>query len=139
MEKLSPKEQQELRDYLGFGPSIPEEKHNVHSFLNKVATSDDTTKTGNLTSEELGNVPLTLRANKELELVSRYIMENDYFAKYFAAKSEIITSSSLSKDATLIKLAVVQKRVIEDTTKKKTENRGLFRKKEESPEEGEKV
>lgn len=120
-----------IPEYLGFGASVPEEKQNVFSFLNKVATSDDTTKVGNLTTEEVGLPKLPLRTYKEMELISGTIMNNKFFADYYKAKGEILTSTSLSKDAKLLNLAVIQKRVVEDATKPRKINKGWFKKKEE--------
>lgn len=129
-ENISPEEKNALKDYLGFGAPIPEEKHNVHSFLYKVATSDDTTKTGNLTIEELGLPKINLRTHKELALIADKIMDNPFLRDYYAAKGEITTATSLSKDAKLINLAVMQKRQIEDVTKpERKPNSGWFKKK----------
>jgi len=130
-ENLSPEEKKALTEYLGFGAQLPEEKYNVHSFLNKVATSDDTTKTGNLKEEELGIPKISLRTLKELSLISDRIVGNTFFKDYYTAKGEILTATSLSKDAKLISLAVVQKRQIEDLTKtERKENKGWFKPKE---------
>ncbi len=126
-----------IPEYLGFGTPVPEEKQNVFSFLNKVATSDDTTKVGNLTAEEVGLPKLSLRTYKEMELISGTIMNNQFFADYYKAKGEILTSTSLSKDAKLLNLAVIQKRVVEDATKPRKINKGWFKKKgEENNEQG---
>lgn len=133
---LSPEEKKAVSDYLGFGAALPEEKHNAHSFLNKVATSDDTTKVGNLTIDELGMPTLPLRTYKDLALVSEKIIGNDFFKDYFIAKGEILTASSLSKDAKLINLAVIQRRQIEDLSKPERKiNKGWFGQKENKPEE----
>lgn len=113
-----------------FGAPVPEEKHNVHKFLHDVATSEDTTKVGNLTIEELGMPRLTLRTYKDLALISGKIMNNSFLAEYYNAQAEILTSTSLSKDGKLINLAVLQKRQIEDVTKPRKENGGWFKKKE---------
>jgi hypothetical protein len=122
---------------LGFGAAIPEEKHNVFSFLHKVATSDDTTKTGNLTMDELGMPLLNFRSYKELALISDKIIGNDFFREYYLAKGENVTATSLSKDAKLINLAVMQKRIIEDSTKPRKENKGWFKKKGTEEQTGE--
>lgn len=132
---VSESEQKAVNEYYGFGAPIPEEKHNVHSFLNKVATSDDTTKVGNLTSDEIGLPRLTLRTYKELALIADKIIDNKDFSDYYNANAEILTSTSLSKDGKLINLAVLQKRQIEDVTKPKKENSGWFKKKEDKPPE----
>lgn len=130
-ESLTPQEKEALREYFSNGAPIPEEKHNVHSFLHKVATSDDTTKVGNLTAEEVGMPKLTLRGSKGIALIARSIVSNNIIADYFEAEGEIVTATSLSKDAKLLTLAVVQKRIVEDQTKPKKENSGWFKKKEE--------
>ena len=138
-EELSTQEKEALKEYLGFGAAIPEEKHNVHTFLTKVITSDDTTKTGNLTADELGVPLVTLRTNKELALISEKIMGNEFFKDYYIAKGEILTATSLSKDAKLINLAVIQRRQLEDVTKVPKKNSGWFRKKDKVNETGEVV
>lgn len=132
--QLSEEEKKQLQEYFGFGAPIPEEKHNVHSFLHKVATADDTTKVGNLTEDELGLPSKTLRTYKEMALISDKLMDNATLKDYYTAKSEIITATSLSKNAKLINLAVIQKRIIEDETKDKKENKGWFKKKDKESE-----
>lgn len=112
------------------GSATPDPKSNVHTFLRSVAESKDTTKTGFLKEEELGNLTLTVRADKELELISREIMKNTFFADFFAKESEITTSTSLSREAKLLELAVVTRREMADVTKPKKENKGWFGRKE---------
>lgn len=125
---------QQLATLIG-GKATPDEKHNVHSFLHNVATAPDTTKVGYLGEEELGNMPQTVRSSKELALISNKIMANDFFKDYFEKEAEISTSTSLSKNAKLINLAVVQKRELADTTKKRKINRSWFKKKQPEQEE----
>lgn len=129
-EELTQEDRELLKNYSSFAAPLPEEKHNVHSFLHKVATSDDTTKVGNLTAEEIGLPRLNLRTYKELALIANTIMDNKFISDYYDKESEILTSTSLSKDGKLINLAVLQKRQIEDVTKPKKENSGWFKKKE---------
>lgn len=136
-ENFTPEEKHALKEYLGVGAVLPEEKHNVHSFLHKVATSEDTTKTGNLSSEEVGFPSTNLRATKEIELMAREIMGNTFFADYFQKEAEILTSTSLSKDAKLLNLAVMQKRVIEDATKpERKPNAGWFGRRKDVNQQG---
>ena len=136
--ELIPKETENLKDYLGYSAPLPEEKHNVHSFLNKIATADDTTKVGFLKDEEVGVPQFNVRALKELSLISNKIIENDLFKEYFEDKSEIITSTSLSRGGFLAKLAVLQKResIISDTNDRmlRKENKGWFKPKSKQPE-----
>ena len=136
-EPLTTEEKQELKELIGFGTPISEEKHNVHSFLNKVATSEDTTKLGYLQEEELGLPSKTLRTYKEMSLIADKLMDNQVLSDYYTAKGEIITATSLSKNAKLINLAVVQKRIIEDDSGKphRKENAGWFKKKNPQQEE----
>jgi len=115
------------KDYLGT-TSTAEEKQNVHSFLHNVAVSEDTTKTGNLSTEELGTPILPVRTYKELSLFCKEIANMDYFAEYFLKKSEIATSTSLSKDAKLLTLAVVNRTEVADLTKTpRKENKSWFK------------
>ena len=130
--QLSAEEQDALKQALGFGAPMPEEKHNVHQFLHNVAIAEDTTKLGYLKDEEIGVPKLPVRAFKDMALIADRIMGNDFLREYYLNKSENITSTSLSRDGFLVKLAVVQKRVIEDATKKRKENKSWFKRKESS-------
>ena len=123
-----------LRNY---GAPQPEEKHNIHKFLNEVSKSKDTTKTGYLTDIELGTTPYAERTYKNLELQSKELCDDDIWAKYFAQKAEILTATSLSKNAKLLSLAVLQRRELADVTKQPMKaNKGWFTKKEKSSGEG---
>ena len=134
---LSPLEKEQVSQLIGYGGALPEGKHNVHSFLNNVATSEDTTKTGNLTADEVGIPKHPLRTFKNLSLIANDIMGNPDIANYYNKKAEILTSTSLSKDAKLLTLAVVQKKEIADTTvKPRKENKGWFKKSSNSNSEG---
>src|SRR3990167_10137218 len=116
----------QLVNLIGTTPS-GDEKFSVHRFLHSVATAKDTTKLGNLSVIELGNTELTQRAYKELSLISNKIMNNGFFKEYFETEAEIVTSTSLSKDAKLIELSVIQKREITDKTKRQVkENKSWF-------------
>jgi len=133
--ELTEEELNALSSAISYGAPVPEEKHNVHSFLSKVAKSGDTTKTGNIAPEELGRPVLSMRACKELALISEKILGNDFFRDFFLKEAEIITSTSLSKDAKLLELAVVQRRELADVTteKQKKENKGWFKPKNPEP------
>lgn len=116
-----------------YGQNIPQNtQHSVHAFLNNVAKANDTTKTGYLNEEELGLPKLPERTLKELALFCEDVANMDYFAEYFRKKAEILTSTSLSKDAKLLSLAVLTKREVADVTKRRTVKKGWFKKKEQS-------
>lgn len=105
-------------------------KESAITFFRDIIKSDDTTKTGNLTIEELGEPKLPLRSIKELETFSKEICIDKGWSDYFNALGEIITSTSLSKDGLLIKLSVTNKKELADVTPKpKRKNRGWFNKK----------
>lgn len=126
-QNISQDEMLELQKLFGTA-TPPEEKQNVHTFLMKVTKSKDTTKTGYLTEEELGEPKLPLRTVKELSLFARDIADMPYFADYFDKEAEILTSTSLSKKGKLLHLAVTSKTEVADTTgeKPKKENKGWF-------------
>ena len=89
--------------------AVAEDKHNTHAFLHAVATAEDTTKVGYLKEEEVGIPVLSQRTLKELELYSRDIAGDDAWATFFQKKAEILTSTSLSRDAKLLDLSVVSR------------------------------
>ncbi len=131
--ELTPEEiERQVEELIGTAP-IADEKQNVHTFLFNVAKADDTTKLGNLSAEEVGVPKLPIRTYKDLALFCRDVGNMAYFHDYFMAKSEIVTSTSLSKDAKLINLAVINKKEISDVTTPKVENKGWFKKKEKTP------
>jgi hypothetical protein len=107
-----------------------EGKSNLHSFFTQVIKSKDTIKTGNLTSDELGLPHLPVRTYQELGLFCYDIAGMESFTDYFKGMSEIITSSSLSKDALLLKLSVTIKKELADISPEKKTNSGWFRKKD---------
>ena len=133
-EELTEDEKKTLQEYLtGYGAQVPEDKHTLHTFLFRIATSDDTTKTGNLKEEELGVPEFPVRSYKSFALWSDKVIRNSYFKEYFEKESEDTTSTSLSREGFLDKLAVLTKKELADTTKRHSTNKGWFRKKE--PEE----
>lgn len=117
----------------GYGSPIVDEKHNAWTFLKRVMEIGSTTRVGNLSSDEVGLPNLSLRTYLELELISSDIIGNPYYANYFKGKAEILSASSLSKDAKLISLSSLQRREIADTTKPRTVNSGWFGSKKEVP------
>lgn len=108
--------------------NFAEGKANMHSFMTNVVKTDDTIKTGFLSTDELGLSKLPVRTYKELALFSKDIAQQTEWANYFDQLSEIQTSSSLSKEGFLMKLAVTIKKELADITpEKKKENKGWFK------------
>lgn len=134
-EELSDSEKQEIKDLLGYGSQLPEGKQNVHTFLFNVATAEDTTKLGFLKDEEVGSLGNPVRSFKHLASFSGRIMGKPDLEKYFLGNSEIITSTSLSRQGFLVDRAVIQKRELKDTTSKpRKENPGWFKGKDKNKE-----
>jgi hypothetical protein len=127
-EELSEAERIELASLMGnYGASIPEGKQNVHTFLHNVAVANDTTKLGNLKDEEIGTLENPIRSFKFLALFAEKVMKKDELKNFFNARSEIGTSTSLSRGGFLTKLAVVQRRELADVTKPEVKpNKGWF-------------
>ena len=113
----------------------PEEKQSIFTFLTNVALAEDTTKLGNLREEELGMPIMPVRSDKSLALWCGDVMDNPFFERYFLKESEDTTSTSLSRDGFLDKLAVLQKREVADLTKPKKVNKGWFGQKNKDKEE----
>ena len=125
-ESLTPEEREELSKLMGTAP-VPDEKHNVHTFISKVLTTKDTTKVGNLREEEIGTLKQHVRGYKEEEIWAREIIRNESLAKILASQAEIATSTSLSRGAALLRFATTTSRTIADLTKKeRAPNSGMF-------------
>lgn len=134
---LTPEEELELSNYLrgglsSYGSTSTKTDHNIHKFLQDVVTAKDTTKLGYLGETELGTPKYPLRTLKELNLFCNEVANMKDFADYFLMQGEIMTSTSLSKDAKLLDLSVVTRRELGDIThrpKKKKKPSGWFKKK----------
>ena len=123
-EDMTEKEAQEMLR------QISEGKANMHSFFTKVIKSESTTKVGNLNQDELGMSKLPLRTYLELSLFSEDVASDTEFSDYFKKMGEIQTSSSLSKEGFLMKLAVTMKKELADVSPKSTtKNKGWFKNK----------
>ena len=129
--------EEDLYKYLAQSQSAPspEEKHNVHTFLFRVATADDSTKVANLSAEELGSPTHPVRALKDYRLIAREIMNNEFIAKFFEQEAEDVLATSLSKEGFLDRLAITQTRQIADITKQKKENKSWFKSKKDDDKE----
>jgi len=126
--------EEEVMQQLANIANSQEEKHSTHAFLHSVATADDTTKVGYLKEEEVGIPKLSERTLKELELYSRDIADNAEWGDYFEKRAEILTSTSLSKDAKLLDLSVINRVQTENVTKEpRKPNKKWFQPKNRQP------
>ena len=130
-EEMTPEEEEELGELLdGYGSPRAARSFTVPEFLNKIRLAKDTLKTGNLTAEEVGMIRLPVRSVQEFALYSKELCKDKVMEDVFNGESEIITASSLSKDAKLITLGVVQKKEWSDSSSKpRKQNRGWFKSK----------
>ncbi len=110
-----------------------EGKTSVHTFLQTVASTKDSTRVANLKEEELAIAFLPVRSALELGLFCEYVADDDYTAEYFKRQAEITNSTSLSREGFLIKAAITTKKELADMTPKKKKNRGWFKDKETTP------
>ena len=130
-EILTDQEKEQVKELLGYGSNVPDGKQNVHTFLHNVATAEDTTRLGNLKDEEIGKLENPVRAFKFLSLFADKIMDKEGLKNFFNARSEIGTSTSLSRDGFLTKLAVVTRKELADVTpKERKENKSWFKSKD---------
>jgi hypothetical protein len=131
-ENLTPEEEAELKQLLGGASPVPDEKHNVHTFISNVFKSKDTTKVGNLKEEEIGMMRNPVRAYKEGAIFAKDIMHCHQLSEYFLQEAEVTTSTSLSRNAALLRFATTTTRQIGDVTKTKTQNKSWFKSKNKS-------
>lgn len=112
-----------------------DEKHNVHTFLVKVVEEADSTKIANLRDDkelnELGVPSFPVRGAKEMALISREIMDNEFFAEYFEKEAENTLATSLSREGFLIRQATTTTKQVGDITRRRRITKGLFKKQEE--------
>lgn len=118
-----------------YGSPQADIKHNVHTFLKEVLDTKDTTKVGFLSKDELGMPTNPVRIYKELALFSDKVLDNPFMKDLFMAEGENTFATSLSREGFLDKLAVVTKKIFEEQSKIKSENKGWFHKKENKDEQ----
>lgn len=129
--ELTPEEAQQVaQQFYGAAP-IPEEEKGTNAFLKHVAKAKDTTRTGFVTEEELGQLNLPIRTLKELSLFCSDVANKKTLGEYFDEMAQIATATSLAKEGFLTKLAVVTRRETSSSIlapERKT-NKGWFKKK----------
>ncbi len=132
MNKMAEEETYTAEEVKAYGEEIArqfsEQKSNIQSFFTKVIQNPETIRIGNVTEEELGSPKVPIRTFKELQLFCKDIYLDESWADYFSEMAEIVTSTSLSKEAILLKLAVTQKKELADVTPKRKKNSGWFKK-----------
>ena len=119
--------EEELKDLESkdsYGSPKPSEKDNLFKFFREILKSIDTTRIGNVGQTELGQLKLGVRHYQEL---SKYADAEglDLVSQYLMCKSQIITSTSMSKKGFWAELFVTQIKK-EKKDKDKPEKKGIF-------------
>lgn len=131
-EELTEEEKMVLQQAMEkYGSPQADIKHNVHTFLKEVLDTKDTTKVGYLSKDELGMPLNPTRVYKELAIYSDKVLDNPFMKDIFNLEAEnVVLAPSLSREGFLDKLAVVTKKIFEEQSKIKSDNKGWFTKKE---------
>jgi len=106
------------------------EEKGIDNFFLEIVRTNNTTKVGNLTEDELGIPQLPVRTLFELANDCDSIPSMESFAIDFRQQAENILSTSLSKEGFLIKSRITTKKEFLDKPKKK-KRAGFFGSKEE--------
>jgi hypothetical protein len=109
--------------------SFAETKETSVSFFTNVIKNDDTSKTGNLTNEELGIPQLPVRTLQQLQILCKEVFDDTSFAEVFGKQAEEILATSLSREGFLLRQVGTSKKEIADVTPRHKENSGWFRRK----------
>ena len=123
--------EEELKKYEDKDTSSPTaaKKDNIFKFFRDILTVKDTTRIGNLKPEELGLSKLGVR--HYLELANFMDSEGmDTVKDYFVNRSNIVTSTSMSRKGFWSQLFVTQIKREQKDKVKEPEKKGWFKKKE---------
>jgi hypothetical protein len=106
------REDAELPDIQSNGSPDEVTPENIHTFLKRaIFDTPETFKVANLKQPELGQPQIPVRVWLNIAL-SFKMRKRDGLNKYCREKANILTDTSLSRDATSLKLAVTQKKEV---------------------------
>ena len=121
-------EEEDYEDYDGYEDqmdmaNVPglKKKDDVFSLFKRVWRAPDSSKVANLSGQELGMFPMSVRDNQYLALLGTTFNHND-LADFFMGRSEIILSTSMAKKGWFTELFVSQKKF---NTKSSSQNINL--------------
>ena len=121
-------EEEDYEDYDGYEDqmdmaNVPglKKKDDVFSLFKRVWRAPDSSKVANLSGQELGMLPMSVRNNQYLALLGTTFNHND-LADFFMGRSEIILSTSMAKKGWFTELFVSQKKF---NTKSSSQNINL--------------
>jgi len=113
-------------------PQAVDDKNNVHTFLTGVIQTEDidkVSKVGNLRDDEVNELGLpqwNVRGALAMARVSRELMGNDFFERYFQQQAAETLTTSLSRNGFLIKQGTTSTKQVADVTKRRKVNKGWF-------------
>ena len=87
----------------------PRSDTNLFSLFKDVLDMDDSTKVANLNESELGNLDVSVRGAKKVQLIAQTIGEPSVM-EFFKAEAEILNATSMAKKGFLSELFVSQKK-----------------------------
>ena len=106
------REDAELPEIQAYGSPEEVNQENVYTFLKRaVFDTPETFKVGNLKQPELGQPQIPVRVWLNIAL-SFKMRNSELLNQYCRDKANILTNTSLSRDATALKLAVTQKKEV---------------------------
>lgn len=108
--------QKEYQDE-SYGQSTYQPKDDLYSLFWKVVKIKDSSKTGNLSKEELGILDLSVRDCQRIALLAITLGHLE-FAKFFTAVGEITLATSASKKGWLAELFVTARKLQTKTRKR---------------------
>jgi len=103
-------DQKDMQDdvYTDMTPNY-QEKDDLWSLFWKVVRTGNTSKVGNLNKDELGMLNISVRDCQRIALLAD-TLKHTGFGNFFRLQSEIILSTSCSRDGALVNLFVSQKK-----------------------------
>ena len=102
---LSPEEQTAVRQMVGNIVPEPEDRSSIFKIFERIISTKDTTKVGNLTDNELNAVRTLQNAGIFCEK-----QELDVLSDYFASKAEVVLATSDSRTGFLVKAMITQRK-----------------------------
>jgi len=106
---------------------MQDNKKTLFDFLNNIVKTENTTKVGNVSDDEIGMPKLPVRTNQELEIFCRDVANMPDFGLYFNRMNEATLASSLSRKGFLVRAAITTKKELADVSPERKVNKGWFK------------
>lgn len=110
---------------------VPTQKRNLdlYSLFDKVRTTSDSTKVGNLKNREIGELNITVRDAQRISLIAK-TFHHEKFSNFYRQLAEITTATSASRDGWLVELFVTNKKFSSKTRSSgnQVQNKGIWNK-----------